>query len=106
MQVKSPDWDRQSGGLTDLTDLNSEFRVNRAVVTEQIKAIQTQLGQNDARMTRIEEDLREKANHSELTPRDTRMDRIENDFKSFMKWWIAITLAMFGAVITAAKLLS
>ncbi len=106
METPTPSWDRQSGGSIDITDLNREFSENRVLVTEQLKNIQIQLGQHYDRITQIENDLKTKVNHTEFEPRDARMTRIENDLKSFMKWWIAITVTMFGAVITAAKLLS
>ena len=105
MAIEPSDYQEEQSGLTDLS---SEFLVNRAVVNERIQNIQTVLMQYSERMDRIENDLKAiehiRTIQDQLKTNDNRMTRIENDWKSLIKWWVAITGTISGAVIGAAKL--
>ncbi len=105
MPIGPSDYQEEQSGLTDL---NSEFLVNRAVVNERIQNIQTLLIQYSERMDRIEHELKAiehiKTIQDQLKVNDNRMTRIESDWKSLIKWWVAITGTISGAVIGAAKL--
>lgn len=107
MPIEPSDYQEEQSGLTDLS---SEFLVNRAVVNERIQNIQNGLIQYSERMDRLESDLKAiehiKTIQDQLKINDSRMTRIENDWKSLIKWWVAITGTISGAVIGVAKLLS
>ena len=89
-------------------DVRLEFRENKATVTEQIMHIRSTLTQHDTRMTEIQKELRAtehiKTNQNQLVVHDARMTRIENEVKSLIKWWVAVTGTISGAIIGAAKL--
>ena len=107
MQIDPSDYQEEQSGLTDLS---SEFLVNRAVVNERIKTIQSTLVQHGDRMDQIESELRAiehiETIQKQLETNDERMTRIENDWKSLIKWWILATGSISGAIIGAAKFFS
>ena len=112
MQNDSPDWQVERSGPTDVRseDIRLEFRENKAAVTEQIGHIRSMLEQQNVRMTEIEKDLKQialiKTNQDQLARHDARMTRIENEVKSLIKWWVVVTGSISGTIIGAAKLLS
>lgn len=110
MQTPNPDWQVERSRPTDVRseDVKLEFRENKAAVTEQIRNIRSVLTQHDARMAEIQKELRAtehiKTNQNQLVIHDARMTRIENEVKSLIKWWVAVTGTISGAIIGAAKL--